>query len=227
MTRSEILEKFRQENPEITTNVATDAVLNSWIETGNLEMCIRARLIRDEATFTTVTGTKEYDLSNEITNFYDIDRFPGGGVVYDGDQLEEKSLAQIFKERPSWLSDSNGTPKDYYRRGQYLVFGKPPSSAVTVRVYCVLLLEALDDDNKSPFNELTYLEPFHYGLVLYLKKRVFMGKTKKSDQAQQAVQEYNDYINWLTHEVNRGIFKGYTLRPKTSYRGTGRTRTRR
>jgi len=224
MNRGEILTRFRQENPEITSNVASDSVLQSWVEVGNLEICRRVRLIRSDTTFTAVIGTSSYNLSNEISNFYDIDEYPGGGVSYDDNRLTKRTISELDSIRPSWRTASNGTPKDYYRRGSNIVLGTPPDTASDIQVYTVLIADPLDADSKTPYNELSYLEPYHYALVLYLKMRAFMGKVKKRDAAEMAMQEYENYIVQMEREINRGIYTNMQIRPPTNYRGTGRSR---
>jgi hypothetical protein len=227
LTRGQIITRFRQEHPEITTNLASDAVLQAWSVVGNRETAIKARLIRGETTFSSIVGEDTYDLNSNITNFYDIDEFPGSGVVYDNDQLQLESPGTLDVKRPSWRTTGNGVPKDYYRRNQNLVLGRKASAVKNILVYTVLLPNAMDDDTKEPFNELPHLVPFHYSLVLYLKMRAFGGKIKKPDAAQAAVVEYENYIKWIKKEIDRGIYREMQIRPPTNYRGTGRYRTRR
>ena len=224
MTRGDIITRFRQENPEITANVASDAVLQSWVEVGNLEVATKARLIRGETTFSSIIDKRDYSLTSEIVNFYDIDELPGGGVVYDNRRIELESIAGLYQKHPAWLSQSSGIPRDYYRRNEYIYLGTLPSAIKDILVYTVDLPDTLDNDSKKPFNELAHLEPFHYVLVLYLKMRVFMGKVKKKEDAQFAKQEYDDYINWMKKETFRGTYQETQLRPPTNYRGTGRSR---
>ena len=224
MTRGDIIERFRAEHPEITPNVASDSVLQSWCEVGNLEIATRARLIRGETTFSSIIDNNTYSLTEKIPKFYDIDELPGGGVVYDNDRLNLESISSIDMKRPSWRSASSGVPKDYYRRNQYLVLGRDPSAVEDILVYTVLLADALDDDTKTPFNQLTHLEPFHYSLVLYLTMRAFAGKVKKQQTEMPAKQEYEDYVKWIKAETFRNIYQEIQLRPPSSYRGVGRSR---
>ena len=227
MNRGEIITRFRQENPEITTNVASDAVLQSWCEVGDQEIATRVRLVRSTSEFTAVIGVSTYNLTNEITNFYDIDEYPGGGVAFDDNRIVLETKSSLDAKRPAWRSASNGTPKDYYRRQQNLIFGTPPDAASTIDVDTVLIPNPLDDDTKIPFNELTYLEPFHYSLVLYLKMRAFNGKVKKKDMGEMSRQELEVYINWMKKEVDRGTYSSIQIRPKVGYSGSTRYYTAR
>ena len=222
MNRGKIITRFRQENPSITTNVATDAVLQSWCEIGNLEFATRARLIRGETTWAATVDQDTYDLTSRITNFYDIDELPGDGVVYNNKRLDLESPASLSAKRSNWRSASSGTPVDYYRRNQYLVLGRDPSSAEDILVYSILKPDPLDDDSKTPFNQLTHLEPFHYGLVLYLEMRVYGNKVIRPTSEMTAREEYEAYIEWVKKEVNRGIYREIIFRPPTNSRGRKR-----
>jgi len=226
MTRSEIITRFRQENPEITSNVASDSVLESWCQVGDKEVCAKTRVIKEETEITASIGISQYDLVNVISKFYDINEYPGGGVNYNNKRLDMETKASLDQKRPSWRSASNGTPVDYYRRNQYMILGTPPDAANTIIVDAILVSDDFDDDNKLPFNELTYLEPFHYSIVLYLAKRVFSGKVKKPGKAESSEKEYNDFVTWMKGEVNRGTHSTIQMRSKVGYRGTSRHGTR-
>lgn len=227
MNRGEIITRFRQENPEITSNVASDSVLQSWCEVGNLEVCTRVRLVKGSTTITSISSQNTYDLSSEITNFYDIDEYPGGGVAYSNKRLTLTTKAELDQTTPLWRSSSSGTPTKYYRRGKNLIlYRTPDTSGDDIDVDSVLIPDALDDDNKTPFNELSYLEPFHYSLVLYLKMRTFNGKVKREGMAQDTMAEYNEYIKWMDNEIDRGIYTKIQIRPPSYYRGTAYRRNR-
>ncbi len=227
MTRGEIIARMREENPEVTENVASDSVLQSWCEAGNLEVATKARLIKGETTFSSIVNETNYNLTTEIPKFYDIDELPGSGVIYDNRQMDMKSVALIDQERPSWRTQAAGVPRDYYRRNQFLVLGRKPSSIKDILVYTVLIPDALDDNTKTPFNQFTHLEAFHYSLVLYLEKRVFGGKVKRPGSEMTATAEYDAYVEWLSDEVNRGIYGNIQIRRPTNYAASGRYRTRR
>ncbi len=215
MNRGEIIERFRQENPEATTTLISNAVLQSWCEVGDLEVCTKIRLIKDEATFSSIINQRQYLLTAEITKFYDIDMYPGGGVCYNNKYLNVTTPANLNQKNSSWRS-STGSPSEYYRRGGYLYFDKKPESVQDILVSTVLLPDPLDDDLKEPFNELSYLKPFHYALVLYLKFRLFNGKIKKENMAELSKAEYSDYIMWMDKEIDRGVYSTVQFRPRAN-----------
>jgi len=219
MTREEIRDRFRQENPELTTRVVTDAALNSWCIVGNQEICARARLIVDDEVITLTEDEDEYNLTNLLTRFYDIDENPGGGVSrIDTDDKEKRikkvSIAELDDLSSSWRTASSGTPKRYYRRGQFMHFQPAPDSTVDeAHIYFVAIADDFDDDSKTPYNQLEHLEPFHYGIVKYLEWRA-KGKVGKPKDAATARDEYLAYIQWIIKSVGGGKNSVIYLRPK-------------
>ena len=226
MTRTEIIERFRQENPEITANVVSDANLRSWCLIGDKETCAKARLIVTNGTIDTVTSQANYDL-NSLTNFFDIDENPGGGVsIVDDDgretRLKKRSKSELDDLHTSWRTEASGTPKDYYRRGKYLYLRPAPTSSMDfMNIDYVAISDDFNDDNATPFNQLAHLEPFHYALVLYLKMRA-KAKVGKPEDAQTAMAEYDGYIKWIKKEIGGGKYGAISFRPQgiTPYRDT-------
>lgn len=205
MTGTEIIAAFREENPEITSRVVTDAVLTTWLKEGNVNVSTRCRLIVGEGTFNSVVDVSRYDMTNEIEKFFDIDEIPGGGVSYDDKRLDHTTIAELDRRTPSWRTASSGTPRQYYRRGQYIYFEKPPVSIKEIKVYAVLTPDDFTGAETEPFNQLTYLRPFHYSLVFYLTMRAKMKVGKDVEQA-SARAEFEGYINWVKKEIGGGKY---------------------
>jgi len=200
MNRSEIKTRFREENPEITDRVITDAVLDSWLLEGNLNFAIRARIIQKKDTFTPAIGEggygNEWDLTDKISDFFDIDEYPGGGVAHNDLPLKKTTVAKMDAEDETWRTQSNGTPDEYYRWGQWLGVDYPVSNTDDITVYYIALPEDFDDDGKTPFNQLANLTPYHYALVLYLTMRA-KSKVGKPQEKMAAAAEYAGYIQWV------------------------------
>lgn len=221
MTRLEIITRFREECPEITDRVISDAVLNSWCIVGNQEICARARLIvtTTPEVINAVASQEMYDLS-AITNFYDVDKYPGGGIRRvdtsgNKKRLVEKSIAELDDMSSSWRTASAGTPRYYYRRGKYFgVYPTPDSTIDYFEVDAVLIADDFNNDTITPYNQLQHLEPFHYGLVKYLVWRA-KGKVGKPQDAATAMAEYLDYIKWIVREIGGGKYNVIYYRPKT------------
>ena len=216
MNRGQVIARFREECPEITTRTISDAVLQAWCEVGEHEVCAKARLIKGDTTFSSIIGVKAYDLTSEITDFYDIDDLPGGGVIYDNDRLTKTSVAELDQLNASWRDNSNGVPDKYYRRGKFLNFECPSVAVKDVQVYTILVSDDWDDDTKDPFNQLSYLSPHHYVMVLYLIMRA-KKKVGKRQEKIDAKQEYDDYVDSMKSVEDRGDHSAIQLKPKRYY----------
>ena len=210
MTLPEIVTMFRTENPEITDRVITDILLKQWAKIGDKEICAITRCIVNDTTFDSVATTSayntRYDLTSEISKFYDIDDYPGGGVSFDDDPLEKTTIAELDQLTPSWRTRTAGTPKKYYRRGQYLYFDRPiETAALEIKVYAILISNDFTGDSQQPYNELTYLEPFHYGINKYLQWKV-KEKVGKPNEGQVARQSFLDYAVWMKKQIGGGKY---------------------
>jgi len=208
MTRLEIKDMFRVDNQEIPDNVVTDAQLNNWLQIGDKEVCAATRCIVDQdgTTIETAEDDEYYDLTAYIEKFYDIDAYPASGITYNAKRIEEKTMAELDAESPSWRSRSSGTPRAYYRRGKWIYLDRPiDSNAYDIKVYSVLISDDFDDDDKLPFNQLPWLEPFHNAMVLYIQKRA-KEKVGKPGEGQKAKQEFSEYIAWMAKEIGGGKY---------------------
>lgn len=208
MTRSEIRQRFRDENPEITERVITDATLNSWLISGNLEIATMTRCIVSNVsqTFNTVASTKYYDLTEKISKFYDIDDMPGGGVYYDDVPLKKVTIGEMNYRFKNWRTAGTGTPRVYWRRGKFIWFHPTPNAVQDVDIDCVFIADDFNSDAVEPFNQLTHLEPFHDGLVKYLQRRTKQ-KIGKPEEAAQAEKDYMVYVKWMGKTI-RGANQG-------------------
>jgi len=206
MTRDDIISTFRHENPRITTNVLSNAVLYDWCIVGDKDICARTRCIVDQdGTDITPSENDTYvKISSYIPKFYDIDEFPGSGVLYNSKRIKRKTMSELDEEAATWRSRTAGTPKAYYRRGDYIYFDRPiDSNAYTVTIYCILVPNDFDAATKTPFNELGYLEPFHYGVVKYLQWQA-KKKVGKGDEGEVAKKEYLEYIAYMYSMIGGG-----------------------
>jgi len=214
MTRSEIISRFRQENPEITARVITTTVLNSWLLTGDKEFCAEVRcIVNTGETISTSENDQSFVLTTEIDKFFDVDTFPGGGVLYNGKRLEKTTMGLLDEESENWRARASGTPKKWYRRGDTLYLDRPiDSNEYDLTVYAVLISDDWDSD-VAPFNELTYLSPFHYGMVLYLTKRA-KAKIGKGKGALAAAAEYFAYTKWAKGQLGGNKYDKILFQPK-------------
>lgn len=202
LTRAEIIEMFRDENKDITDKVASDIVLNRWLIQGNVDVCIKTKCIRKNGTIDSIADEDEYDLT-DLEDFYEIDELSGGGVSYDDERLEEKSIGELDEERSSWRTEDSGTPKFYYRRmGKVHLVPAPDTASEDIDVYYIALPDDFNDDNLYPYNGHTFLKPFNYILVQYLKWRGKM-KKGKTESSKDALMEYMSLIKDMKGAVSR------------------------
>lgn len=202
MTRDDIIQTFRDENPRFkTAKAVSNTTLASWCKIGDKDVCARVRCIPGDFEFTTVEDQAKYDLTDEESKFYAIDEYPGGGIAYDDDRLTKRTIAYLDNNSSGWRTEDSDTPTDFYIRGQYIYLRPAPNDALTVKVYCNLISDDFDSGSKTPYNELTYLEPFHYALVKFLKWKSEQKKGGKRQDALIAKAEYEDYIKFMQREL--------------------------
>lgn len=206
MNRATIRTRFRAENPEITDRVVTDSVLNGWMFDGDKDICAETKCLVSNVpeTFPSVVDIQYYDLTALISKFYDIDEYPGGGVWYDDEPLKKATESEMNYILSNWKAASSGTPRKYFRRGQYLWFDcKPSASDVDIDVSTVYISNDFDADEESPYNELSFLEPFHPGILKYIQWKVKQ-KVGKDQEASKAELEYYSFVKRMAKLTSGG-----------------------
>ena len=223
MNRATIRERFRSENPEITERVVSDAILNGWMLDGDKDICMLTKAIISNIpeTFNAVVGTQYYDLTVNISKFQEIDEYPGGGVWFNNRALDKSTSSEMNYTLAGWKDDpSNSTPQRYFRRNQYLWFDVPPDAASEIAVSTVYISDDFDSDNKTPYNELTYLEPYHPGIMKYLQWKAKQ-KVGKDNEAKKAEAEYYTYAKRMYKNINRGKNDKAYLVNRSNYNNSG------
>lgn len=220
MLMSDIIQRFRDENPEIDATVIPDNTLMAWLLIGDQEICMKVRLIvLENVNVTIVVGQNTYDLTKLSPLFFDINEQPGGGICQFNTNTIYKRLTKTTKawldvNNAQWRLASAGVPKCYYRSGQNIVIYPTPDSTITsLKVDMVILSNPFNNLNIMPFNQLPYLAPFHYGLVLYLAWRA-KAKIGKDEESDTALKIYSGYIDWMNKTIGGGKFDRIELRPQ-------------
>lgn len=223
MTRLEIRTAFRNENPEVTTNVILDATLNDWLLKANREICAATFCILSNATpsFNSVINQQYYDLELNISQFYSINDMPGGGVFYDNLPLRKVTPGEMNVIRKSWKTSDAGIPRRYWRQGKYLWFDVKPVAIKSIGVDSYLIPDDFNDDSKTPFNQLGHLVPFHDSLSKYLQWRC-KEKIGKDDEGARAKQSYLDYVKWMKSQCKSSNQQSVFMRPSSSNSGIPR-----
>ena len=215
MTRLELRNQFRVENPEMTERVITDGQLDSFMLSGNKEICCLTRCIQTNETqvIDSVEDTQYYDLEGNIDQFYDIDDMPGGGVYYDDVPLSKKSASEMNYINKRWKTQDSGTPRYYWRRGKYLWLDRAPDEDdVEIGVDAILIPDDFNDDGKEPFNEIGSLQVYADGILKYVQYRAKQ-KIGKHDEAAIAQKDYAAYIKWMGKLVRSSKFGAVHMRP--------------
>lgn len=220
MLMSDIIQRFRDENPELDANVIPDATLMSWLLIGDQEVCMRARLIYEEdVNITATAGQNTYSLTSLTPLFFDINESIGGGLVYFNTsgsykRIYPKTKAWLDNNNSQWRTASTGTPRWYYRSGgSVVVYPTPDNTIANFNVDLVLLSNPFNNLNIMPYNQLPYLAPFHYALVLYLMWRA-KNKIGKQEESDTALKAYLAYIDWMIKTVGGGRYGEMEFRPQ-------------
>lgn len=220
MLMSDIIQRFRDENPELDQSTIPDATLMSWLLIGDQEICMKVRLInQQDVNINAVASQGSYDLTKTTPYFFDIDESIGGGLVYFNTsgtykRIYPKTKAWLDNNNSQWRTASSGTPRYYYRYGQYInVYPTPDTTIVNFNVDLILLSNPFNNLNIMPYNQLPYLAPFHYGLVLYLQWRAKI-KIGKDDEADAAYKLYSMYVQWMIDTIGGGKYGEMEFRPQ-------------
>ena len=113
MTRLQLRTTVRSILQENTTGYWTDAILNQWMEDGQLDIVWKTNCKRTRGLFTTVASTRRYTLTTLFTDFLKI--LKGGISIYDSTNdrwilLEQYTKERLETEYPSWQTEDAGEP---------------------------------------------------------------------------------------------------------------------
>lgn len=217
---SDIIQRFRDENPELDANVIPDATLMSWLLIGDQEVCMKVRLIIQEGVnVPAIQGQNTYNLTTLSNLFFDINEQPGGGICQFNTSTSYKRLTKRTKawldvNNAQWRIASQGTPRYYYRSAQnFIVYPTPDNTITNFTVDIVLLSNPFNNLNIMPYNQLPYLAPFHYALVLYLTWRA-KAKIGKDEESDTALKAYSGYVEWMIKTIGGGKYDEIQFRPQ-------------
>ena len=102
MLMSDIIQRFRDENPEIDQSVIPDATLQGWLTIGDQEVCMKCRLITIEnVNIPAVAGQNQYNLTALNPLFFDINESYGGGLVY----YNTSQYKRVYPQTKAWLDN--------------------------------------------------------------------------------------------------------------------------
>ena len=116
MIRSTLRDTVRQLLGETTAVFWTDAMLNQWMEDGQLDIVWRARCNRTRDLVDTTASTLRYTLSSLVTNILKI--VDSGVRIYNSDtedwtKLEQRSKEWLDQNYSGWETADAGIPQNY------------------------------------------------------------------------------------------------------------------
>ena len=128
---------------------------------------VDAGILVDTVTITTVAGTRDYALTGLTGTVVDFRR-----VTFRGLELNKRSKQWFDLYAGDDWSDDTGTPTDFYidtdADGFHLVLYPIPQTedaGAYLVVEYVKRHTTMDEATDEPFNSLTYLSPYHYGIA--------------------------------------------------------------
>ena len=222
MNRETLRSRFRSECPEITDRVVSDTILNGWMLDGDKDICQITKCIRSNTpeTFDAVEDTQYYDLTSNITKFQEIDEYPGGGVWFDNKPLKKATESEMNYILTNWKDDpTSSTPQRYFRRNQYLWFDVPPDSTDEIAISTIYVSDDFDNDSKTPFNQLSYLEPYHPGVLKYAQWKAKQ-KVGKDNEAKKAEMEYYTFVKRMKKNIDGSMNDKAHIIVRSNYNGS-------
>lgn len=144
MTLAELIARCRSESEDVTAPYLwSDQEWTAWLNEAEIEACIRARLIEDEAIVAGVTaGDAHIDIPPRAFAVIRV-AIVGGGML----ELVDRHGLDLSESR-NW-PDETGDPRKAYRSGNTLrLFPIPATdSTATVAAFCTPATQIEDDDD--------------------------------------------------------------------------------
>jgi hypothetical protein len=227
MTRQEIREMFYEQTTEADKlRNAKETTIDSWLTEGEKDFVMRTYCIVEEYSTTTTLNVRNYDLLDLEPLFLDVD-IDSGGVWYDDESLTQTTQSQLSNEDRKWRNHLGGTVNKWWLRKSTVWLDKNPKASKTLIVSIAKKPNPLIQDSQIPFDELSYLEPYHIALVKYLQMR-FKSSLGKEEGAMISKSEYEGYINECKDRLSTGRSGSASFEPMPGiyqpYSSGGRTR---
>jgi len=167
---TDLIEDVRSIINEETAGFWSDAYILRQLEKGHQIASAKLKMVSMIWTATLVTGTPSAGEAQIIddreillpSTFISIDE---GGIYYNDDVCSPTSIKEIKHSDKDWL-DREGTPHQYYLRGDMLGFDKQISAGDTIRIYGIKMPDALSA-TQAPFDEDYRTVGYRYLLVNY------------------------------------------------------------
>jgi hypothetical protein len=208
------------------------------INAAQLEWVERTECLQREVSLTLVSGTQEYDLEAEVTNFLSLAKegvsiaiTSGTSVRYlEGNDLEVTTVDRLNTEYRGWRAEPAGTPRKVYTRREVglIKLGFYPAPSFTTETWVALVHAVIQPaemtlDADIPFtysgNPIASLAPYHRALPHFAAYD--LEKFRKDDaRGTQKLQLFEQYVT--RYEAKQKPKGGQKVRLAVAYRGARR-----
>lgn len=169
--RSQIRMLVNDTDTDTSLNRWTDAQLNQRIEMAQLDIIARSRGLTNTTYYTMVTSISVYALPQDLltTNrvAYYIRNTTG---AYK--KMERMTLLGLDEWNNYWQQLANGLPERYYIWSSTIGIVPPPTVSYSgynnLRIDYTVIPSSFVSDTSVPFNNVTYLYPYHELIIWYV-----------------------------------------------------------
>lgn len=214
LTLSEIETQIRRAthdtSSDSTLQTYTDTVLDAYINDAQREIVNLTWCVQKSTSYALTALTTYYALPSDFIAFV-----PGkvlfednGGQQY---QLQEYSEAKIYQTEPDFENTSSGPPSHYFLRypgdtSDDLEIAYLPvptaTSTGTVTAWYYYQPADLSSDSDVPFEGVSTLVPYHWGIVAHVIARI-KALEQKTDQATFYLQEFQRIVTTMADRLGR------------------------
>lgn len=216
-TRAGLRTIVRRDESLNSTDVISDADLNSLLVEGAVQFAKDGHPFITKTAWNTVASTSEYVLSGatpKVTGFLDL-YWPTGGLIYAQTSTAVKLPPSDFtivseqwlnREYPGWraLSASDVLQHVYlgFNSSGYLVLGTVPKASSVTPEFTLWAISSgtdMSDDANYPYvnsaTALAHIEPFTKAIAYWAQYVLHRDKTKIQGEAEKYLQLYVGLAN--------------------------------
>ena len=195
MNRQAVLSLARLYVPEAPISVITDVNAYIILNEGAQQFVRYTLCLPTEIDFTCTADDKDYVLSDTVPKYLAIQReglWWYNTVNSKWIQLHGTSPAYMWKNFPTWLNDSSGSPMRYWIDGDILwVHPAPDTTKATTGFKLFYFAKSVDVDADGEFffsgstTQIPWLSPYEETILQYYKWKVnqIIGYNQKAEEA--------------------------------------------
>jgi hypothetical protein len=212
----------------------TTALRKAAINAAQLEWLERTECLQREVSLVLVSGTQEYDLEAEVTNFLCLAKegvsiaINSTTVTYiEGHDLDVTTVERLNTEHPGWRGEPAGRPRKVYTRREVglIKLGFYPAPSITsgtwtALVHAVIQPTEMSADADVPFtyggNPIASLAPYHRALAHFAAYDLEKFR-KDGTRGTAQLQLFEQYV--ARYEAKNKPKGGQKVRLAVNYRG--------